>query len=103
MHILSVLVAPFKFNFSVKPLLISVVSDPLSRNALAVTVLEPFEMVIVIICKKVCGLTECEFIVAARLYLEDLEMFHGAMCGAIVRSYLFYSESVSYNFEQNGF
>ena len=67
MRILSVLVAPYTFNFSAKPLLISVESDSLSRNALVVTVLEPFEMVTGITCKKMCGLTECEFIVTCSI------------------------------------
>ena len=66
----------------------SVESDPLSRKALDVTVPKPFEMVTNIICKKVCDLTECGFIVA---------------CGVIVRSYPFYGKSIIYNFEQSGF
>ena len=33
LRILNVLAAQFKFNFSAKPLLMSVESDPLSRNA----------------------------------------------------------------------
>ena len=70
MRILSVLVVPFKFNFSDKPLLTSVESDPLSRNVLVVTVLEPFEIVTGIIFKKVCDLTECEFIVACSIVLR---------------------------------
>ena len=44
-------------------------SDPLSRNALVVTFLEAFEMVIVIICKKVCRLTDREFTVACSIVL----------------------------------
>ena len=74
-------------------------SSLLSRNALVVTVLEPFEIVTGIICKKVSDLTE----LLARLYFECLEMFRGAISGAIIRSYLFDSESVNYNLEQNGF
>ena len=62
MHVLSALVASFKFNFS-KLLQMSVESDPLSRNILVVSVLKPFEMVTGMICK-VCDLTECEIIVA---------------------------------------
>ena len=47
----------------------SVESDPLSRNALVVTILGPFEMVTGIIFKKVRDLTECEFIVACSIEL----------------------------------
>ena len=54
---LSVLVAPFKFNSSTNPLLMNVVSDPLSRNALVVTVLKFFEMITGMICEKVCHLS----------------------------------------------
>lgn len=101
MHVLSVLVASFKFNFSAKLLQISVESDPLSRKILVVSVLKPFEMVTGMSCK-VCDLTECE-IVVAWMYFEDSEIFHRAMCGAIVYSYLSYIESVKHNFEKNGF
>ena len=48
----------------------SVESDPLSRNALVVTILEPFGMVTGIICKKACDITECEFIVACSIVLQ---------------------------------
>lgn len=56
--ILSALVALFKFDFSAKPLLMSVTSDLLSRNTLFVPVLESFEMITGITCKKVCDLTK---------------------------------------------
>ena len=49
----------------------SVESDPLSRKALDVTVPKPFEMVTNIICKKVCDLTECGFIVACSIVLRE--------------------------------
>ena len=63
LSVLNILVASFKFNFSAKPLHMSFESDLLSRNTLVVTVLEPFQMITGIVCKKVHVLSERVFIV----------------------------------------
>ena len=45
--------------------------DPLWRNALVATVLETFEMIAGVNCKKMCDLTDWKFIVAYLIDFKD--------------------------------